>query len=92
MENNYSFRVSEALPKRGIVGYISDEQESENEGRYYVTQYALAPVIVNKSLEPRTFVGNFHNSPPAPELYSKYGLILTKDFENGVIIFKRVIK
>jgi hypothetical protein len=43
-------KLREILPVTDVVGYISDDQKDENAGRYYIAQYALAPIIVTRSL------------------------------------------
>jgi len=71
------------LPKRGIVGYIGQSGNSTI-GYYYLTQYALAPVIVDHSLNHPFVVGNFPSSRPAglPD-----NLQLVRDFGDGVFLF-----
>lgn len=70
-----------ALPPQGIVGYVGD---SESPADYYLTQYALAPLIVDHSSSHPLVIGNFSKSPAAGW---KGNLQLVKDFGNGVILF-----
>ena len=71
------------LPRHGIVGYIGQSGSlSSTTGAYYLTQYALAPLVVDHSPHHALVVGNFPASPPdATELHD---LKLLKDFGNGV--------
>jgi len=85
-------KLREVLPVNGVVGYISDDQKDENAGRYYIAQYALAPIIVTRSLDHKIIIGNFRTSSPKSEICEKYGLVTVKDFGNGLIIFSRDIK
>lgn len=73
--------LKQVLPQQGIVGYIGN---SGSPADYYLTQYALAPLIVDHSSNHPLVVGNFSNSPPAvpPD-----HLQLVKDFGNGVLLF-----
>jgi hypothetical protein len=85
-------KLREILPVNGIVGYISDDQKDENAGRYYIAQYALAPMIVTRSLDQKIIIGNFRTSSPKSEICEKYGLVTVKDYGNGLTIFSRDIK
>lgn len=73
--------LREALPKHGVVGYIGASGDSL--GYYYLTQYALAPVVVDRSPHHAIVIGNFPKSsrPELPE-----NLTLVKDFGNGVLL------
>jgi hypothetical protein len=70
------------LPDRGVVGYVG-ESGSPAEVGYYLAQYALAPLVVDRSPNHPLVVGNFRiSTPPPPE-----NLKLVKDFGNGVLLF-----
>lgn len=75
--------LRQALPKRGTVGYIGPSQSSTL-GYYYLTQYSLAPLVVDSSIDHPLVVGNFPNSRPdrIPP-----NLTLLKDFGDGVLLF-----
>ena len=78
--------LREALPRRGVVGYVTDVKGPAGDPikRYYLTQYALAPVIVAQFPTYDFVVGDFDDpakaTPPA-------GYSLRKDFGNGVLLF-----
>ena len=74
------------LPQHGVVGYIGQSGSlSSTTGAYYLTQYALAPLVVDHSSHHALVIGNFPASPPdAAELHD---LKLLKDFGNGVLLF-----
>ncbi len=74
--------LKHALPQRGIVGYIGD---SDGPADYYLTQYALAPLVVDLSSNHSLVVGNFSGSQPPPRPLDH--LQLVKDFGNGVLLF-----
>jgi hypothetical protein len=82
-------KLREILPAEGAVGYISDEQEDKNDARYQVAQYALAPVIVARSLEQNIIIGNFSDASARPGIYEKGGLVPIRDFGGGLVILTR---
>ncbi len=71
------------LPTTGVVGYIGESGDSATPD-YYLTQYALAPLVVDFSPNHTLVVGNFPSSRPSqiPE-----NLKLVKEFGNGVLLF-----
>ncbi len=73
-----------ALPERGVVGYIG-EPGTPALADYYLTQYALAPLVIDHSSNHALVVGNFPASPalsaPLDDLH------LVKDFGDGVLLF-----
>ena len=83
--------VRKLLPKRGIVGYISNDpaDESPSPGRLYMARYSLSPVILVRSLDYPLVIGNFLKPYPDLAIYRKQGLIPLRDAGNGVVLFKR---
>ena len=83
--------LRKALPASGRVGYISDKMpwRSDDDGvvRYFLTQYDVAPVVVEIGAEQQDWViGNFekfdpHSVPP--------NLAVAGDFGNGVMLFRK---
>ena len=76
-------RLKARLPIRGVIGYIGEPGDSEIPD-YYLTQYALAPLVVDFSANHSIVIGNFPSST-ASEIPP--GLTLVQDFGNGVILF-----
>jgi len=72
------------LPGRGVIGYIG---ESGNTGTadYYLTQYALAPLVVEHSPNHALVVGNF---PTARPISFPSNLQLVRDFGDGVLLLR----
>lgn len=70
------------LPANGVVGYIGEIGDSATPD-YYLTQYALAPLVVDLSPNHATVVGNF---PFSPASQIPQNLRLVKDFGNGVML------
>ena len=73
--------LREALPQRGVIGYIGQSQDSV--GHYYLAQYALAPLVVDFSSDHRIVVGNFPSTPPQN---LPANVKLMRDFGNGVLL------
>ena len=71
------------LPASGVIGYLGETGDSATPD-YYLTQYALAPLIVDRSPKHSLVVGNFPSSPPSgiPQ-----DLRLMEDFGQGVMLF-----
>lgn len=70
------------LPNRGVIGYIG---ESGNSGTadYYLAQYALVPLVIDRSANHPLVIGSFPDSPPqVPSNLQCIG-----DFGNGVLVF-----
>jgi hypothetical protein len=78
------------LPQRGVVGYVgeSGDPESEDPGiaDYYLAQYALAPLVIERSPNHHLVVGNFPRSLPsqAPSDH----LRVVKNFGDGLLLYE----
>lgn len=73
------------LPSRGLVGYIGEPGDSALPD-YYLAQYALAPLVVDRGAQHSFVIGNFPHSQTTPVIA---GLTLSKDFGNGVLLFAK---
>ena len=87
--------LKKILPPHGMVGYISNEQAEDirfdpGAAEYYLTQYALTPLVVVYSPNYPLVVGNFRQAVIDPQIYTSRDLVPLKDFGNGVILFRRV--
>ena len=74
--------VKPRLPATGVIGYIG---ESGNSGTadYYLAQYALAPLVLDRSPRHKIVIGNFPGAVPSslpPDLQ------LIESFGNGVLL------
>jgi hypothetical protein len=75
-----------SLPERGVIGYVG-EPGAAALGDYYLTQYALAPLVVDRSPNHALVVGNFPSSPVgAPAAAPSDNLQLVQDFGDGVLL------
>lgn len=71
------------LPANGVVGYVGETGDSATPD-YYLTQYALAPLVVDRSINHPMIVGNFPSSQLAD---IPQNLRILQDFGNGVLLF-----
>ncbi len=74
--------VKQLLPTRGVVGYIGEPGDSSLPD-YYLAQYALAPLVADRSIQHKLVVGNFP-SLQVPKAFSR--LRKLQDFGNGVVL------
>jgi hypothetical protein len=89
MENRLR-EIRNALPAEGHVGYISDDI-LPNAGyvgtkRYYLTQYAVAPIVVEIGTTRDLIIGNFKKSDQhqVPE-----NLVVVRDFGGGLALLRK---
>ena len=71
------------LPAGGVIGYLGETGDFATPD-YYLTQYALAPLVVDLSPNHSLVVGNFPSSPP---FRIPQNLRLVEDFGQGVMLF-----
>ena len=74
--------VKTRLPATGVIGYIGESGDSSSPD-YYLTQYALAPLVVDHSTHHAIVIGNFPLSPPSD---LPPNLRLVEDLGNGVLL------
>jgi hypothetical protein len=74
--------VKTRLPASGVIGYIGESGNSSTPD-YYLTQYALAPLVVDRSTHHAIVIGNFPLSPPSN---LPPNLRLVEDFGSGVLL------
>lgn len=70
------------LPTRGVIGYIG-ESDGTAVPDYYLAQYALAPLVLDHSINHKLVVGNFTDASKLP-----HELALIKNFGNGVLLLE----
>jgi hypothetical protein len=74
--------VKTRLPASGVIGYIGGNGDSSTPD-YYLTQYALAPLVVDRSTHHTILIGNFPLSQPSS---LPPNLRLVEDFGSGVLL------
>ena len=84
------FSLKKSLPSRGFVGYFNDvEPESIYGGDFWMTQYALAPLIVGKNIDSDFIVGILHPSQTKKNSFEKVGFSVVRDYGNGIVLLQR---
>ena len=81
-----------ALPPEGVVGYISEPWRPPLDldwlKGFFLTQYALTPLVVEDGVAPALVIGNF---PAGLTSYSPDPtLALVRDFGDGVLLFRHL--
>lgn len=83
--------LRKSLPASGVVGYLGDEN-SYGLPNYFLTQYALAPLIVDHSPDHAVVVGNFVSSSLSSVRNRPLDLIVVQDFGDGVCLLEKRAK
>ncbi len=84
-ENRFA-ALRRLLPRHGVVGYVSDRPDSDRE--YFLTQYALAPVLLDRGGLHAVVVGNFFDPATALAIAAPMRLVLVRDLGDGVMLFR----
>ena len=83
-----------ALPAHGTVGYESDLQDSLTDRQevkgFYLTQYAIAPVVVVAGTDRDLVIGNYRDPALNCRICRSTSFVLEKDFGGGVLLFRRI--
>jgi len=79
--------VRQDLPAHASVNFVSDQQQIEN-GDFLYVRYALVPARMVKGLKPahELLVVQYLNTPGIPRFN---GYQLSKDYGNGIMLFRR---
>jgi hypothetical protein len=75
--------LKSVLPSRGVVGYIGDPGNS-GVADYYLAQYALAPLVIDRSKNHPLVIMNVSTVPPKPDTR---GLEPVRNFGSGLVLF-----
>ena len=81
-EDRFSALKAE-LPARGVIGYVG-ERGNEGTEDYYLAQYALAPLVLERSKNHPLVIVSISSLPTSADTR---GLELIKSFGNGVLLF-----
>ncbi|HEY3038659.1 MAG TPA: hypothetical protein VGJ66_07970 [Pyrinomonadaceae bacterium] len=73
------------LPPNGAVGYVTDGEPYNIE--FFLTQYSLAPLMVDPKESHEFVIGNFTNKASNPKTWNRADLDLRLDLGNGVKLF-----
>ena len=80
-------RLKGMLPSHGVVGYITDEKFDAK--TFYLTQYALSPVILVNNTEPKLIVAYFNDSSSSIQFCKDNNLFLLEKVDNNVMLFSK---
>lgn len=82
--------VKPMLPPGEVVGYISDEPQTDDfVRRYFLTRFALSPVELDAKAQHSVVVGDFIDPGNASKAIAQLGLTVEKDFGKGVVLLRR---
>ena len=76
--------LRQVLPKRATICYMASANADGMD--YFLTEYALAPVVVANDGDCELWIGNSKNGQPLPQ---HTDLTLLRDFSTGVQLFKK---
>src|SRR5262245_66461974 len=81
-----------SLPSHGTVGYEADAPDPlaarEDVRRFYLTQYAVAPIIVVAGVDRDLVIGDYRKPDPCRVCKSRE-FTLAADFGDGLMLFRR---
>jgi hypothetical protein len=79
------------VPEDAILGYLTDlEQGSAAASALFNgAQYALAPRILRQDTARTEVLGNFTRPEDYAALGRQHGLVVERDFGNGVVLFRK---
>jgi hypothetical protein len=82
--------VKPMLPPGEVVGYISDEPQTDDfVRRFFLTRFALSPVELDAKAQHRVVLGDFIDPRNTPKAAAQLGLTVEKDFGKGVVLLRR---
>jgi hypothetical protein len=78
------------LPPAGVAGFYNDDSASNTAAtEYHLTQYALAPLVIENNVDHPLVIASIHN--PQSRLTNP-NLDLVRDFKNGVQLLRNKTK
>ena len=79
------------LPEQGIVGYFTNREYSTGDDNmfFYLTQYALSPLIILRGTKPQIIIADVSNSFNIIEFSNKYNCRLIKNYGDGILVFRK---
>ncbi len=80
-------RLKGMLPSHGVVGYVTDKKFDAK--AFYLTQYALSPLIIVNNTEPKLIVAYFSDSSRSIQFCKDNNLFLLEKLDNNVMLFSK---
>jgi hypothetical protein len=83
--------VQSAIPEKAILGYLTDAVPGSvvGDAMFNGAQYVLAPRVLQKGTAFELVLGNFTKPADFAAVGRAQGLVLERDFGNGVVLFRR---
>ena len=84
-------KLKDKLPGEGILGYFTNRGYSADDDArfFYLTQYALSPLIIVRSTEPQTIIADVRDSFNSDKFSKKHNCYLLKNFGDGILLFRK---
>jgi len=82
--------LREALPADAVLGYLTDVSpgSAASDAMFLGAQYTLTPRLLQKDTSHQQVLGNFTSPADFAAIGRQYGLILDRDFGNGVVLYR----
>jgi hypothetical protein len=83
--------VRESVPENATLGYFTDLEPGSVAASavFSATQYILAPRLVKQDTVQAQVLGNFARPADFAALGRQHGLVIERDFQTGVVLFRR---
>jgi hypothetical protein len=80
----------EAVSSDAVLGYLTDATPGSvtADSMFLAAQYTLAPRLLQKDASHQQVLGNFTRQADFAAIGTQYGLILERDFGNGVVLYR----
>jgi hypothetical protein len=80
--------IKKALPTRGVVCYVTNsENDFIAKKRYFLAQYALAPLVVRTSTDCDLLIGDFASAAAVP--FDNGHFVVLQTFGDGLTLLGR---
>ena len=90
---NQTERLNEAraiIPEDAVIGYLTDlEPGVVASSIFNITQYALAPRLLEQYTNQNLAIGNFSRPLDYAGTGRQHGLRVERDFQNGIILYRK---
>lgn len=80
--------IRKELPAHGVVGYVSDGQFDVK--KFYLTQYALAPLLIVRSTKAQFIIAYFKNHASLPQFCKENSMSVIRIIEPKTFLLKRI--
>lgn len=83
--------LKESLPERAILGFVQEDstQHVEKLREFFLTQYALVPLIITKGEGHDLIVANFKTDVDLKRWLEQRSFLVLKDLKNGVALIQK---